>query len=226
MINFPNCSDCKKELKGYRQKRCQSCAGKKRMQDISLKKPRLCKVCGKEFLKSWYSLKNWERASFCSSHCHNNQKIPKKCLTCGIIFVKKGEYSLKGWEVVKFCSEKCSDVGISGEKSVHWKDGATELYRAIRVSTQYIKWRKDVFSSCGTKCVFCGETKNLHVDHIKSLKDIIKENSIKTIIEARNTKCLWDINNGRVLCFDCHKLTDTYGVRNNMEAGVMALKSL
>ena len=34
---------------------------------------------------------------------------------------------------------------------------------------------------------------------------------IKSVDDARKCDELWDTNNGRTLCRDCHRKTDTYG---------------
>lgn len=52
---------------------------------------------------------------------------------------------------------------------------------------------------------------NLNVDHIISFIEILKVWKIKTLEDALNCPDLWDINNGRTLCLDCHRKTDTYG---------------
>jgi 5-methylcytosine-specific restriction endonuclease McrA len=50
-------------------------------------------------------------------------------------------------------------------------------------------------------CVWCGNTKNLNADHIKSY--------------AKYPEFRYDLSNGRVLCEDCHRKTETYGKKNN-----------
>lgn len=68
----------------------------------------------------------------------------------------------------------------------------------IRSSSQYKEWRKSVLKRDRRKCVLCDSKKRLEVDHIKSL--------------ALYPQLALEINNGRVLCRECHKKTDTYGV--------------
>ena len=51
---------------------------------------------------------------------------------------------------------------------------------------------------------------NLEADHIKRFADIIRENNILSMEEARNCPELWDTKNGRTLCKTCHKNTPTY----------------
>jgi len=62
-------------------------------------------------------------------------------------------------------------------------------------------------------CVLCKSRKDLEVDHIKRYLNIVNENNIKTTEDARNCKELWDISNGRTLCRECHRKTDTYGTK-------------
>jgi 5-methylcytosine-specific restriction endonuclease McrA len=50
----------------------------------------------------------------------------------------------------------------------------------------------------------------LNADHIVPLSFLIKENNIKTTKDAIECDKIWNINNGRTLCVNCHKKTDTY----------------
>jgi len=61
----------------------------------------------------------------------------------------------------------------------------------------YHGWRKLVLKRDEYKCVACGAKDNLQCDHIKPVKT--------------NPELIYDLDNGRVLCFSCHKKTDTYG---------------
>lgn len=107
-----------------------------------------------------------------------------------------------------------------GEKSSLWKGGTSKLTALIRGSFQYRLWRSDVYTrdnftcqECFTKSG-CGRTVVLNADHIKSLAEIKEQYSIKTMEEALNCEELWNINNGKTLCIDCHKKTSTYAGRN------------
>ncbi len=63
----------------------------------------------------------------------------------------------------------------------------------------YHLWRKAVFARDGSRCVQCGGTERLQGDHI---------------LPARSHPELrLRIDNGRVLCFACHKKTDTFGAK-------------
>lgn len=91
----------------------------------------------------------------------------------------------------------------TGEKNPRWKGGITDIHQKIRTSPEYKLWRESVFRRDKYTCIWCGATNGngktvtLHADHIKSFS---------LFPELR-----FAIDNGRTLCFDCHKTTDTYG---------------
>ena len=49
--------------------------------------------------------------------------------------------------------------------------------------------------------------------HIKEFSKIIEEYQIKTLEQALNCDEMWNINNGQTLCWECHKLTNNYGLK-------------
>lgn len=61
----------------------------------------------------------------------------------------------------------------------------------------YNVWRKAVFDRDGRACTKCGSVHRLHADHIKPFSQF--------------PDLRYEVSNGRVLCFECHKQTDTYG---------------
>lgn len=98
-----------------------------------------------------------------------------------------------------------------GELSSNWQGGKTQLNLAIRGLSEYVAWREKIFIRDNYTCQMCGQVGYaLQVDHIKAFAILLKENNIQTLDAARNCEKLWDINNGRVLCYPCHKTTDTY----------------
>lgn len=104
-----------------------------------------------------------------------------------------------------------ANQGISIEK---WNGFTSELKELIRKSTQYLRWRKTIFERDLYICQNCGSKGcRLHVDHIKPFSIILYEQNISSLDDALNCQELWNLENGRTLCVDCHKKTDTYGTK-------------
>jgi 5-methylcytosine-specific restriction endonuclease McrA len=90
-----------------------------------------------------------------------------------------------------------------GEKSHFWKGGITKKTQQYRCSAKAREFRIKVFERDNYTCIICnvrsgkGKAVILNADHIKPWS---------FFPELR-----YDINNGRTLCLDCHKKTDTFG---------------
>lgn len=97
---------------------------------------------------------------------------------------------------------------IKGEKNYRWKGGITSINRKIRTSLEYKLWRKSVFERDKYMCIWCGLISKkgikvfLHADHIKPF--------------ALFPELRFAIDNGRTLCKDCHKKTDTWGNKSRI----------
>ena len=92
------------------------------------------------------------------------------------------------------------------ENHPNWRGGPKKLNRIIRNSVEYNKWRKEILTRDGFSCIDCKRVGGyLHSHHIIHLADIISNNNIKTMEEARNCQELWDISNGITLCETCHQ---------------------
>ena len=92
----------------------------------------------------------------------------------------------------------------TGKDSNFWKGGITSLRGLIRSLEEYKDWRTKVFTRDKYICQQCGVSGNkkyLTAHHIKSF--------------ANYPKLRFDVNNGKTLCEDCHKLTDNYKGRAN-----------
>ncbi len=85
----------------------------------------------------------------------------------------------------------------AGSKSWNWKGGITPLRKKLYFSLEYKLWRKSVFERDDYTCVWCGSIENLTTDHIKPWEDY--------------PELRFAIDNGRTLCLDCHRKTDTWG---------------
>lgn len=163
-----------------------------------------CDYCGKDY--SGLGLK------YCSATCRNRARVTPEFRE------KLSKAGIKRWtpEQRKWRSDFNKARGIKppgfkkghiprpmpGDKNPNWRGGITAQHLLIRSSEAYKLWRKTVFERDNYTCVWCGikgNGKNLNADHIKPFS---------THAELR-----LDINNGRTLCIDCHKKTDTYGGR-------------
>ena len=106
----------------------------------------------------------------------------------------------------------------TGEKNHFWKGGKTKLSSKIRNSVEYKFWRKQIFERDNYTCQFCnrrskkGDKVIIEADHVYPFYKILDDFEIISYEDAISCKELWDIGNGRTLCRECHKKTDSYGV--------------
>lgn len=102
----------------------------------------------------------------------------------------------------------------AGETHPNWKPPSqrkTPLYRRIRSSAKMQNWRKSVFERDNWTCQSCHIRGGvLNADHIETFAKICTENKITNLEEAMACEKLWSLSNGRTLCLDCHKKTDTF----------------
>ena len=95
--------------------------------------------------------------------------------------------------------KKKISLATKGKNNPNWQGGKTPLHQKIRNSIEYKLWRIAVFERDNYVCVWCGSNKSgsLNADHIKRFSDY--------------PELRFAIDNGRTLCIDCHKTTDTWG---------------
>ncbi len=123
---------------------------------------------------------------------------------------------IKYWLDKKFTKEHKNNLSLSrigkkgywagkkrpettGENNSAWKGGITSIHTKIRMSLEYRLWRKSVFERDNYTCIWCGQVGGkLQVDHIKPFADY--------------PELRFAIDNGRTLCENCHKTTNSYGV--------------
>lgn len=102
-------------------------------------------------------------------------------------------------------------------KSHFWNGGVSTERHKIRNCTFMRQWRDSVFKRDNWTCQICHQRGNtLNADHIvpfaKILQDLIKLKGLNDIYEnAIKYEQFWDISNGRTLCVECHRKTDTWG---------------
>ena len=193
-----------------------------------------CIICGKQFYRCLSHIN--PNTNYCSRACHYGTVI-KNCEVCGNnIKARKGNSERK-----RFCSRKCLGVEaakhknfipnknpwnkgiktghtpwnkgiefhqVRGSNNVNWKGGITPINRQIRTSLEYKNWRSRVFERDGYTCVWCG----IKGGWSKEKKNKVVLNADHILPFATHPKLRLDINNGRTLCVNCHKKTDTHGI--------------
>lgn len=102
-------------------------------------------------------------------------------------------------EIVKNQISKSRAGKCLKEENPNWRGGITPPNLKIRTSREYRLWRKAVFERDGYECVWGGKDHGakLVADHIKPF--------------THYPELRLAIDNGRTLCEECHKKTDTYG---------------
>lgn len=135
-----------------------------------------------------------------------------------------------------FCSKNCTYKFFSGDRATcvgkvytaeerlkaslrqrgnlgsGWKGGVTKLQKLIRNSLKYRQWRSDIFTRDEFHCQWCtSTTRDINADHIIPFSVLLQKHEITTLEGALECEELWNLNNGRTLCFECHKTTSSYG---------------
>jgi 5-methylcytosine-specific restriction endonuclease McrA len=94
---------------------------------------------------------------------------------------------------------------MTGKDNPNYKGGITSLRHGIRDSSKYRQWRFNIFTRDDYTCQVCRKRGGyIHVHHIKLFSQILVENHIKILEDAKNCEELWDIDNGLTLCKECH----------------------
>ena len=189
-----------------------------------------CSWCGSDFTmhRSAYNVSAYH---FCNKKCkdqwHSVQMTGESnpayvgdyeliCDNCGVEYTKsRRRYNLKEGQKT-FCTRKCEGQWNSkhrvGKNAPCWKGGVTPIAVKVRNSKKNLEWRVEVFKRDNYTCQDCGDrnqkglgrTVYVQVDHIKEFNIIMRENNISTLLEAYGCEELWNIDNGKTLCIDCH----------------------
>lgn len=130
-----------------------------------------------------------------------NKGLAKKkyCLECGNLV----KHRSKSVVLCKVCSHK-------EERSANWKGGITPINKLIRHSFQYRQWRTTIFERDDFTCQICGQKGGqLEADHIKPF--------------SLFPELIFNIDNGRTLCKECHKIVtkDFWRARKEEYASIL-----
>ncbi len=155
----------------------------------------LCIICNKPFLAKQSYIKTG-RAYCCSIKCRSKRQTGK---------------GNSRWIDGRSFKPK---LGVAkGERHWNWQGGKTDIISTIRTMPENIKWRKDIFERDNYTCQTCQKKGGyLQADHIDPLSFIVEREGINSREDARKSKALWDLNNGRTLCLKCHHKTKTFGI--------------
>lgn len=138
-----------------------------------------------------------------------------KCIDCNKTLAKR---------TAKRC-RKCSKQGtLHNRYGIRLKYVTSSLAQLIRGTVEYRCWREAIFYRDNFTCQECRKHGGyLEADHIEPFSNIfsvfLKFYSQFSPMEDKETLVrlsssyfpFWDIENGRTLCEDCHKKTETYG---------------
>lgn len=153
-----------------------------------------CKICNKEIIKPINeSIHNWEnRHLYCSKKCKIESMKGKTYSP--EVNLKKGR---KG-HLVSIETRKKIANSKRGSKSHFWRGGVSKPNELFRETLDYRLWREAIFKRDDWTCIWCNKRGGiLNADHIKPF--------------ALFPELRLAIDNGRTLCIDCHKTTDSYG---------------
>jgi hypothetical protein len=106
----------------------------------------------------------------------------------------------------KHKEETRKKISIANGSKKGW---ITPFTKALRKCFKYRQWRSDVFTRDNWTCVVCFiRGTYLEADHYpKMFSSILQEYNIKDMETADSCEELWNINNGRTLCKECHNKT-------------------
>lgn len=213
------CKVCNKEISSCSTSNlCKLHFNKAKRTKIKIK----CSNCGKETEKIPYNI-NENNHNFCSRNCayeyrkkQPNKKIKAVCKNCDKIFYKYPSL-LNGKNT--FCCSVCSSIYYgkkNRKKCFFYIDGRTPLRKLIKNGSYYDNWRLKALEKGRNKCEICGETSKLHIHHknkfsklydefLFKYNNLSPEKDIDKLLElSKSHKPFWDVNNGQVLCVECH----------------------
>jgi hypothetical protein len=113
--------------------------------------------------------------------------------------------TLTGKSYLSIEARKKMSLRFIGDKNPSWKGGLSKLHkseRRIAMNTvDYQLWRTAVFMRDNYTCQICGQRGlTLNADHVKPW--------------YKYPELRYAIDNGRTLCVECHRQTDTYAKRS------------
>ena len=189
----PHCIECDKKLAFFKAIKCKSCATKQRFREMS---PETRLRLGRAI-----SLRQVGKKMSAVSIEKNRQNHLGKKQSRETKEKRRKTFQSLSPERIKQWKDKIS-LALSGEKSYRWKGGISSENTKIRTSREYRYWREAVFQRDNYTCTIC----SLHSGNGRAV--ILNADHIKPFSLYPNLR--FQLENGRTLCIDCHKSTDTY----------------
>lgn len=161
----------------------------------------------KKFGHRRYRNENWLEIQY----VNKSRKLEDIALDCGVSYQTISRWLSRFGIPLRTRTESAS-MFRCGENHHNWKGGITHLHERIRGISEYTQWRNSVFERDDFTCQHCNQRGGeLQADHEYPLSEIISDENISSLKQARCCDILWDVSNGRTLCVDCHRKTDTFG---------------
>jgi len=164
-----------------------------------------CLICGKEYRA--VSDFGDRKQKYCSRECWSKSgRLVNKCLLCDSEIITYKSVNKK------YCNRLCRDEHykerFKGEASHFWEGGKTKESKLKKSCSAYKSWRMSVFKRDHFTCLWCGIKDNtIEADHIKP--------------QSQYPELIYDVDNGRTLCHECHKKTDTYGCKHKSKKAIL-----
>ena len=179
---------CKYELIS---KNCNKKKGRK-YPHLQKAKEKKCPICKKTFRAINDSINHKQK--YCSRDCWNIRATKINICICW--------KEIKTFDSVdkKYCCKKCYSedlkIRMKWKNSYFWKWWKTKESKLRKTCAEYKEWRLKVFTRDWFKCILCNSKKQLEADHIKA--------------QSEYPELIYDLDNWRTLCHNCHKETDNY----------------
>ena len=107
-------------------------------------------------------------------------------------------------------TRKKMSVSKVGKKNPNWRGGTSTEYQLQRASMECKIWRKAVFERDNYTCIWCFKKGGWSKKEKRQI--VLNADHIKPFIDYPELR--FAIDNGRTLCEDCHRKTDTYGAKS------------
>ena len=156
-----------------------------------------------------FGKRKWEEKKYCSIKCSSIKQKGVTKLKHTEDFKKQVSERHKG-KVNSFETRKKMAVSKKGDSNPNWKGGISTKYQLDRASMECKLWRISVFDRDNYTCIFCFKKGGWSVLEKRQIK--LNADHIKPFIDYPELR--FAIDNGRTLCEECHRKTDTYGARS------------